>query len=93
MSLFTTHIGYAIKDFLENRDIEGEQATRGNPYADEKYRIEHVDVSDASNPMVHTSGGVFKLIIVRVDAPARSIQPQMQRLEEIPPKQLPWKED
>jgi hypothetical protein len=87
VSLFTTHIGFAIRDFLEGKEIDGEQASRDNPYADEKYEVEHIDISDASNPIIYTSGGVFKVIILRVDppkqVPMKDITPR--------PKSLLWK--
>jgi len=70
MSLFTTHIGFAIRDALQGCEIEGEQASRMDPFADEKHYVEQVDITDASNPVIYTTGGTFKVIILRIDSPA-----------------------
>jgi hypothetical protein len=90
VSLSTVHIGFAIRDFLEGREIEGGQVTRENPFADEKYEIEHIDISDSSNPVIYTSGGVFKLIILKVDPPRQRIAPEPREPRPIR-KSLLWK--
>ena len=71
--LSTAHIGFAIRDLLEGKDIDGDAATRANPFADEKHHIDFVDISDVHNPVIYTSGGVFKVIIIRVDPPRKLI--------------------
>jgi len=80
MSLFTTHIGYAIRDCLEGKAIEGEQASRMDPFSDEQYEVIHVDCTDASNPIMMTSGGTFKIIILRIDETPRYIEPERKPL-------------
>lgn len=83
MSLTTNHIGWAIRDFMEGREIEGERASSANPFAEEKEFIEHIDCSDPSNPMIFTSAGTFKLIILRVDAPPHYVEPAPKLLPKI----------
>lgn len=61
----TTDIGFAIRDFLENRLIDrfDDEAEVIDGAAD---RVEQVDVSDADNLLFHMeSGAVFTVRIVR----------------------------
>jgi hypothetical protein len=71
MTLSTTHIGFAIKTLMEDKWIEGEKPSHENPFADDSYLIEHVDISDANNPWLHTTGGTFKIIILKMDPPVK----------------------
>lgn len=71
MTLFTNHIGSAIKDIMEGSRIEGERPSHENPFADDTYLIEHVDISDPNNPWLHTTGGTFKIIILKMDPPVK----------------------
>lgn len=89
VSLLTSHIGWAIKDFLEEREIQGSPVTRADPFADEQYRINIVDVTDPHNPVLFTTGGVFRISIIRVDAPE---EPQPRPMKDITPpdKGLPF---
>jgi len=80
MTLSTGHIGVAIKDYLEGREIDGELPSRQNPFADEKYYIEHVDISDPHNPRIFTSAGMFKLIILKDGTPQPHTPPEPKRL-------------
>jgi len=94
MTLFTTHVGWAIREFLQGQAIDGEPASRENPFSEEKYYVEHVDVSDASNPVLFTSGGTFKLIILRIDTPVVQIEPA-RNMKDITPRleEIPWTPD
>ena len=71
MMLSTTHIGFAIRDLMEGQEIDGERPSSENPFADERYEIYRVDVTDANNPWIHTSGGTFKIIILKMDPPVK----------------------
>jgi len=75
MALLTHHIGVAIKDFLEGQEIEGEPASRNEPFSDEKYTIETVHLADPNNPILVTSGGIFKIVILAANTAPR-IEPR-----------------
>jgi len=85
MTLSTAHIGFAIRDLMENQWIDGEQPSSDNPLADGRYEIYNVDVSDAHNPWLYTSGGVFKIIILKMDPPK-----QMPKPAPVQAKKLLW---
>ena len=91
VTLSTGHIGIAIKDFLEGREIEGEPPSRMNPFADEKYYVEHVDISDPHNPRIFTSAGMFKLIILKEGSPESYAPPQPKQLPKTITGTLLWK--
>jgi hypothetical protein len=71
MTLSTAHIGIAIKDFLEGKQIVSEPANREDPYGEEYAFIESIDVSDPHNPWIHTDQGTFKIIILKMDPPVK----------------------
>jgi hypothetical protein len=62
--LTTDDLGLAIRDFLENRDIchfDPEGLETGD-----KQKVDFIDVSDASNPVVMIDSGiVFQIRIFR----------------------------
>lgn len=62
--LKTSDIGVAIRDFLEDQEIQDDILS--DQPADHLTHIDFVDVSGASNPVIHTEAGVFRVSIVRV---------------------------
>jgi hypothetical protein len=93
MALTTAHIGFAIRDHLEGRVIQGDEATRNDPFSDEQYEIEFVDISDVHNPVLHTSGGVFKVVILKMGPSTMSAEERDKIIEHHVPKSLLWKPD
>ena len=79
MTLSTARIGIAIRDFLEDREIESDPASRDDPYGEERAYIKFVDVSDPHNPVIHTDQGVFKIVILKVGDSSRPV-PQRKPL-------------
>jgi|GEM_PF-6167581 len=63
--LSTSDLGLAIRDHIEEKLCHRFDPASGQE-SDDCAEIEHVDVSDASNPVVHVNGQIFILNIVRV---------------------------
>jgi hypothetical protein len=64
--LTTADIGVAIRDHLEDKEVEALDWEGDAVTTDDKFEIQWVDLSDAHNPIVHTTGGIFRVSIVKV---------------------------
>lgn len=61
----TSDLGIAIRDLLEDQEIQG-NVLSDKPNS-ELTPIDFIDVSDADNPVIHTSAGKFRVAITRIE--------------------------
>lgn len=67
MALTTKDIGVLIRDRIEGDVATEYDWTKHYPKEVDKHEIVFVDVSDANNPIIHTSNGQkFKVVILAI---------------------------
>jgi hypothetical protein len=69
VELTTADIGIAIRDFLEDQDIEALDWESGDPGHNPphgKATIVFIDVGDPHDPVIDTDCGMFRISIVKV---------------------------